>query len=49
MKKIINLLITIVLGGILYYLTLPAINLNNIGFYLYISALILIYTFLDSI
>ena len=49
MKKIINILITLGVGVILYYITLPALNLNNIGFYLYISALVLIYTFLESI
>ena len=49
MKKIINIVITLILGAILYYFTLPAINLNNIGFYFFIGFLIIIYTLLESI
>lgn len=49
MKRIINILITLVVGAILYYLTLPAINLNNIGFYFFISFLIIVFTSLESI
>lgn len=49
MKRIINIVITLLLGVIIYYFTLPAINLNNIGFYIYISFLIMIYAFLDFI
>ena len=48
-KRIINLIITLVIGALLYYLTLPAINLNNMGFYLYIFALLFIYGVLDTI
>ena len=48
-KRIINLIITLVIGALLYYLTLPAINLNNMGFYLYIFTLLFIYGVLDTI
>ncbi len=48
-KRIINIIITIILGLIIYYFTLPAINLNNMGFYIYISFLFFIYAILDSL
>ena len=47
-KKIINIVITLILGAIIYYLTLPAINLNNMGFYVYIATLIIIFAVLDA-
>lgn len=47
MKKIICLLITLVIGFIAYYLTLPAINLNNIGFYIYIAFILFTYAMLE--
>lgn len=49
MKRILNIIITLVLGAILYYFTLPALNLNNIGFYFFIGFLIIIFTLLESI
>ena len=49
MKKILSLLITLVLGAIIYYFTLPALNLNNMGFYVFVSFLVLIFSFLDTI
>lgn len=49
MKKIINLLITLVLGVIIYYFTLPALNLNNMGFYVFVSFLIIIFSLLDTV
>ena len=49
MRKIINILITLVLGFIIYYITLPAINLNNFGFYAFIAFLVFIYAILDSL
>ncbi len=48
MKRIINIITTIVIAAITYYLTLPAINLNNIGFYFYLAFIILVYAILDS-
>lgn len=49
LKKIINVIITLITGAIIYYITLPAINLNNIGFYLFIWFLIFVYCLLDSL
>ncbi len=46
-RKLINLLITAVVGAITYYFTLPAINLNNMGFYTFIAFLIVVYCVLD--
>lgn len=48
-KKIINIVITLILGVIIYYFTLPAINLNNMGFYIYIAFLVMIFAFLETI
>ena len=47
-KKIINIVITLIIGALLYYLTLPAINLNNMGFYSYIATLIIVYAVLEA-
>ena len=49
MKKIINLIITLIVGFILFYIFLPAININNPGFYLYLGVLIMFYAILDAI
>ena len=48
-KKIINIIITLVLGAIIYYFTLPALNFNNMSFYVFISFLIMIYAILDTL
>lgn len=48
-KRIINIVITLVLGALLYYITLPALNLNNISFYFFISFLVIIYAVLETI
>ena len=45
-RKIINTIITLIVAFVVYYITLPAINLQNIGFYIYISFVVLFYTFL---
>ena len=47
-KSIINLIITLVAGFVIYYFTLPAINLNNPGFYVFISVLLILYGILDA-
>ena len=47
-RTIISIIITLIVGFIVYYFTLPAINLQNIGFYIYISFLILLFTCLNS-
>ncbi len=43
MKKIISFIVTLIIGFIIYYFTLPAINLHNFGFYTFLIFLILIY------
>ena len=48
-KRIVNLVITIIVGIILYYFTLPAINIHNIAFYMYIFSLLFLYGILDAI
>ena len=48
-RNIINILITLVVGLIIYYFTLPAINLNNPGFYVFLGFLIVLYGTLDSL
>ena len=47
-RNIINIVITIIIGLIIFYFTLPAINLNNPGFYVFLSFLIIIYGVLDA-
>lgn len=51
MKKsnILSILITLVLGFILYYLSLPALNLQSISFYVFVGILIIIYFITTSI
>ena len=50
MKKIImNLIITTIVGFISFYLFLPALNINNMGFWIYIIFLIITYQALDFI
>ena len=46
-KKITSILLTILFGGILYYISLPAINFTNIGFYMYIFMILIFYYFID--
>jgi len=48
-KKIINIIITLLLGALWYYITLPAINLNNISFYMFITVLIIVYNTVNLI
>lgn len=45
-RKIINIIIIILVAFITYYITLPAINLQNIGFYFYLSFNVLFGTIL---
>ena len=42
-KKILRILITLLIALILFYITLPAINLNSIDFYLFVLFIIIIY------
>lgn len=48
MKRIINIIITLIIGLITYYFTLPAINLHNMGFYMFAIFLVLVFLFLES-
>lgn len=44
-KILFNILVTLVVGGIYFYLSLPAINLHDGGLYVFIGVLCLIYFF----
>lgn len=48
-RRILNLIITLAIGFIIYYFTLPALNLNNMSFYIFVGTLIFIYAVLDTI
>lgn len=48
-KKIINILITIIVGFVMFYITLPAMNVHNIGFWFFVAFLILVYACLDCL
>lgn len=43
MKNVISISITIIIGLIMYYLFLPAINLQNIGFYIYMTFILFVF------
>ena len=50
MKRIIiNIIITILVAFIAFYITLPAININNPKFYLFVGFILLVYGILDAI
>lgn len=44
-KNIISLIVTIIFGGIMYYLFLPALNIHSAGFWFYVISLLGIFTF----
>lgn len=46
-KKIISILITIVIGFITFYATLPAINIHSLGFWFFVIFLFIIYGITD--
>ena len=48
MRRIINLIITLIVGFVTYYFTLPAMNLNNMGFYMFWGFLLLTFAILDT-
>ena len=48
-KRIINLILTLIIGAVVYYFTLPAINLHNMGFYVYVFFLLFVFGILDTI
>lgn len=47
-KKILSIVVTLIVGFIIYYLTLPAINLSSPGFYAYIFFLIVFFIVIDN-
>lgn len=49
MKRIINILLTLVFAFIYYYLALPAINIHNLGLYIYIALIIICYVCLNAL
>lgn len=49
MRRLINLIITLIVGFVTYYFTLPAMNLNNIGFYMFWGFILLVFAVLDTI
>ena len=42
-RMLISLLITLVIGAVWFYVSLPAINLHNTGFYSFVFVLLLVY------
>lgn len=48
-RKVLNILITLLFGGLYFYITLPAININNVQFWVLIILLIGMYSLLESI
>ena len=48
MKRILNIIITLIVGAIIYYFTLPAINLNNMGFYTFLGTIAIIFAVLET-
>ena len=48
-KISISVLITIIYALITYYLTYPALNLTNFGFWVYVAGIIIVFSILNSI
>ena len=44
----INVLITLIIAFIMFYIFLPSINITNIGFWIYLIAILFVYGFLNS-
>lgn len=49
MKTFRNILITLIIGFIVYYFTLPAININSFGFWVFLVFLIFTYNIISGI
>ncbi|MEG0266729.1 MAG: hypothetical protein RR659_03695, partial [Bacilli bacterium] len=47
--NLINILVTLLLAFIIYFIALPACNIQSIGFWVYIISIIGIYIFLNTI
>lgn len=46
---LLSLLVTIIFGGLYYYLAFPALNITNVGFWFYIILLIVIFTVCNAV
>ena len=42
-RVLISLLVTLIIGGVWFYVSLPAINLHNTSFYSFVFILLLVY------
>lgn len=49
MKRIINILLTILFAFIYYYFAMPAINVHSVSFYLFIILIIICFTVLNNL
>lgn len=43
-RNIISLLITVIVGFIIYYFTLPALNVHSLGFWVFLAGILIIYS-----
>ena len=48
-KNLKNIIITVILAFIIYYLALPAINITSLGFWTYLVGIIAVYSFLNLV
>ena len=46
---IFSLLVTILFGGLYYYLAYPALNITNIGFWVFIIILVVVFTVCNAV
>lgn len=49
MKRIINILLTILFSFVYYYFAMPAINIHSVSFYLFIILIIICFTVLNNL
>ena len=49
MKRIINILLTILFAFVYYYFAMPAINIHSVSFYLFIILIIICFTVLNNL
>lgn len=49
MRKLLNIIITLLFGFIYFYIALPAINMQSISFWFFISILIIFYYVVSKI
>ena len=49
MKRIINILVTLIVAALVYYFTLPALNFHSIGIYIYIGFIAVFYGVISMI